>query len=190
MTTAPPVALSARNRRTLSAVLFVLVIAGLLPQETRAARPKAPAIQKTLKSKPGKAPNKGKLDRWARENGFGLFQDCAHRSPDEIILKLRRLRSEFSAKADAAEVKTLLENPDFLEMGEVLFPDQLPEILPNRGAFLICDDAREALLGSSADTDMKDKAESLEFCYQDAYRSGIPSWAKKMISCFRDLTRK
>ena len=143
--------------------------------------------EKTLKKKP---PRLGKLDAWTRENGPGLFQDCANRSPTEIISKLKRMTTEFSNKADSATPETLLSNPEFLQMGEILFPSQLPETLPNRGAFLICDDARQAVLDSAVDTDMKDRVEDLALCYQDAYRYEVPKWAKLFMACFRDLTRK
>lgn len=161
------------------------VLALLLP-------PEAPAAKKNPKPRQTAAPARlvGKLDAWTRENGAGLFRDCAHRSPAEIISKLKRLKSDYSAKADHANAQALLANPEFLEMGEVLFPSQLPETVPNRGAFLICDDARQAVLDSSADTDMKDRVEDLALCYQDAYRLESPKWAQLFISCFRDLSRK
>ncbi len=151
-------------------------------------------VQAGPSSKSGKkgpiVPRTGKLDVWTRENGAGLFKDCAHRSAVEIISKLKRLRSEYSVKADEASREALLANPEFLEMGEVLFPSQLPETLPNRGAFLICDDARQAVLDSSVDTDMKDRVEDLALCYQDAYRLEPPKWTRLFLTCFRDLTRK
>ena len=132
------------------------------------------------------------LDQWAKEKLLFITRDCGAHPAGRIFERIQSVRAEYSAKIDAIPIPSLKArtgHSEFHELGQVVFPAELPSAYPMKGAFLLCDEAHEALLNSSSEAQIKENLRGLQECFEDGYRLDLPATAKVLLKCYGELSK-
>lgn len=130
------------------------------------------------------------LNQWAKSELQRTFLECENLSRTEVLKKLKLLEQKYEDQLEEVPLKQLIAmklGSAFTEVGEVVFPKQLPNRYPYKNIFLICDEAHQDFLLSVNTEDRKDKLDLLKSCLTFAYRKNIPATAKMMLDCYSKL---
>jgi hypothetical protein len=132
------------------------------------------------------------LNHWAGSKEGELFSNCEKTTRQAWLLRYEKVELEYIEKIEDAGDDGLKKSETieaFWDMGQVVFPQVLPDRYPMKGAFLTCFDRFKAYRKANKKT-VAAASGDLTRCYREAFQPELgdnPAVLSRFLACIPSL---